>query len=79
MEMADAMVYGGFREAGYQYVCIDVRSSLQYEIRKFSQPRRLHQTKRHGIYGIYVMVTILRLLFLASIPYCLQTALKMDI
>ncbi|XP_074629049.1 alpha-N-acetylgalactosaminidase-like [Acropora palmata] len=23
MEMADAMVYGGFREAGYQYVCID--------------------------------------------------------
>lgn len=22
-EMADAMVYGGFREAGYQYVCID--------------------------------------------------------
>lgn len=36
MEMADAMVYGGFREAGYQYVCIDVRSSLQYDVRKFS-------------------------------------------
>ena len=28
MEMADAMVYGGFREAGYQYVCIDVRYSV---------------------------------------------------
>ena len=26
-EMADAMVYGGFREAGYQYVCIDVRNA----------------------------------------------------
>ena len=32
METADAMVYGGFREAGYQYVCIDVRDSIQYEI-----------------------------------------------
>lgn len=28
MAMADAMVYGGFREAGYQYVCIDVSNSL---------------------------------------------------
>ncbi len=24
MEMADAMYYGGYRAAGYQYVCIDV-------------------------------------------------------
>lgn len=28
MEMADAMAYGGFREAGYQYVCVDVSESL---------------------------------------------------
>ena len=80
MEMADAMVYGGFREAGYQYVCIDVRSSLQFDIRKFSQLRRLQQTKRLlNWINISAMVTFLRLLFLASIPYCQQTALKMDI
>lgn len=24
MEMADAMAYGGYRDAGYIYVCIDV-------------------------------------------------------
>ena len=24
MEMADAMAYGGYRDAGYTYVCIDV-------------------------------------------------------
>ena len=24
MEMADAMVYGGFSSVGYQYICIDV-------------------------------------------------------
>jgi len=24
MEMADAMAYGGYRDAGYKYVCIDV-------------------------------------------------------
>ena len=24
MEMADAMAHGGYRDAGYQYVCIDV-------------------------------------------------------
>lgn len=28
MEMADAMVYGGYKAAGYQYVCIDVRIPL---------------------------------------------------
>ena len=28
MEMADAMLYGGYRDAGYHYVCIDVSVPL---------------------------------------------------
>ena len=24
MDMADAMAYGGYKDAGYEYVCIDV-------------------------------------------------------
>ena len=33
MEMADVMYVGGYRDAGYQYVCIDVgisNSKLQW-------------------------------------------------
>lgn len=31
MDMADAMAYGGYRDAGYKYVCIDVSAPPDYE------------------------------------------------
>lgn len=31
MDMADAMAYGGYRDAGYKYVCIDVSAPSGYE------------------------------------------------
>lgn len=31
MDMADAMAYGGYRDAGYKYVCIDVSAPSDYE------------------------------------------------
>ena len=41
MEMADAMVLGGFREAGYKYVCIDVCNSISY-VRVFFHKKSEH-------------------------------------
>ena len=31
MDMADAMAYGGYRDAGYKYVCIDVSAPSEYK------------------------------------------------